>query len=53
MANGEALIGNAKGNPVGNSNLLDNPVTTIPQKGSRTEFVTVRNGCCLIYIKVY
>ena len=28
MANGEALIGNAKGNPVGNSNLLDNPVET-------------------------
>ena len=46
VANGEALIGNAKGNPVGSSNLLDNPVTTIPRKGSRADFVTVRNGSC-------
>ena len=41
MANGETLTGHAVGNPVGNSNLLDNPVTTIPRKGSKTEFVTV------------
>ena len=44
VANGETLTGYAVGNPVGNSNLLDNPVTTIPRKGSRADFVTVRNG---------
>ena len=31
------------GNPVGNNRNIE-PVSTIPQKGSRAEFVTVRKG---------
>lgn len=42
-ANGEALASKVEGNPVGNSGNRE-PVSTIPQKGSRADFVTVRNG---------
>lgn len=40
-ANGEALIGNAKGNTVGNLKNIQEPVSTIPRKGSKGDFVTL------------
>ena len=43
-ANGETLTGKADGNPVGNLVKNLEPVSTIPQKGSRADFVTARNG---------